>query len=210
VKNAALKSRLNAHAIEAGVDEAGRGCLAGPVVAAAVILPSDFSSLRLDDSKKLSEALRNSLREEILNQALAWGIGIATVDEIDKINILNATYLAMHRAVQQLHVLPQHLLIDGNRFKPFPGIEHTCVVGGDGKYLSIAAAAVLAKTTRDQMMKSLHEEFPVYDWNKNKGYGTMLHRSNIRRYGVNEHHRKSFRLLPDQLSLFDARDLHSL
>ncbi|MEZ5172840.1 MAG: ribonuclease HII [Bacteroidia bacterium] len=198
-----LKAFLNEGVTEAGVDEAGRGCLAGPVVAAAVILKPDYRSNVLNDSKKLNEKTRNQLREEIIQNCLAWAVGIASVEEIDKINILNASFLAMHRAIAQLNMQPKHLLIDGNRFKPYEGIPHNCIIGGDGKYLSIAAASVLAKTTRDSLMKELHAEFPAYGWDVNKGYGTLQHRESIRLQGANIHHRKSFRLLPEQLSLFD-------
>ncbi|MEZ5174543.1 MAG: ribonuclease HII [Bacteroidia bacterium] len=198
-----LKAFLNEGVTEAGVDEAGRGCLAGPVVAAAVILKPDYRSNVLNDSKKLNEKTRNQLREEIIQNCLAWAVGIASVEEIDKINILNASFLAMHRAIAQLNMQPKHLLIDGNRFKPYEGIPHNCIIGGDGKYLSIAAASVLAKTSRDSLMKELHAEFPAYGWDVNKGYGTQKHRESIRLQGANIHHRKSFRLLPEQLSLFD-------
>jgi len=187
--------------LEAGCDEAGRGCLAGPVVAAAVILPADFESELLNDSKKLSEKQRYQLRPIIEEQALAFGVGIVSHTEIDEINILNASFLAMHRAVAQLSVIPEHLLIDGNRFKAHPEIAHTCVVKGDGKLLPIAAASVLAKTYRDDLMNELHEKFPHYAWNRNKGYPTIAHRKAIEQYGVSPHHRMSFRLLEDQLKL---------
>lgn len=187
--------------VEAGCDEAGRGCLAGPVVAAAVILPEDFQNELLNDSKKLSEKQRYQLRPLIEEQALAFGVGIVSHTEIDEINILNASFLAMHRAVEQLNVQPEHLLIDGNRFKPHPEIPHTCVVKGDGKLLPIAAASILAKTYRDDLMSELHTQFPNYDWDKNKGYPTAAHRKAIEQYGVSPHHRISFRLLEDQLKL---------
>jgi ribonuclease HII len=187
--------------LEAGCDEAGRGCLAGPVVAAAVILPVGFSNNLLNDSKKLSEKQRNILRPIIEEQAISFGIGVVSPQEIDKINILNASFLAMHRAVEQLNPTPEHLLIDGNRFNAYPDIPHTCVVKGDSKYMSIAAASVLAKTFRDEIMQKLHAEFPNYAWNKNKGYPTTIHREAIKKHGVTIHHRKSFTLLPKQLKL---------
>lgn len=193
---------LNAGLLEAGCDEAGRGCLAGAVYAAAVILPQDFRNERLNDSKQLTEHQRYALREVIEREALAWAVGVVTPQEIDEINILNASFLAMHRAVAQLKIRPQHLLIDGNRFKPYPGIPHTTVVKGDGKYLSIAAASILAKTYRDDYMNRLHEEYPYYDWNHNKGYPTRKHRAGIAARGTTPYHRLSFNLLGDgQLSL---------
>jgi len=191
-----------AEAGEAGVDEAGRGCLAGPVVAAAVMLPSDFQHPLLNDSKKMTAAHRFELRAIILEKALAYGIGMASAEEIDQINILQATYLAMHRAIAQLKPWPNMLLIDGNRFKPFPEIVHRTVIGGDGLHLSIAAASVLAKTERDLLMEKLHEQFPHYGWNKNKGYGTAAHCKALEEYGYVAEHRKSFKLKSQQLSLF--------
>jgi ribonuclease HII len=187
--------------IEAGCDEAGRGCLAGPVVAAAVILPPKFKNSILDDSKKLSEKKRYALREIIEKEALAWAVGIVSPKEIDKINILNASFLAMHRAIDQLKVNPEQLLIDGNRFNPYPNTPHHCIIKGDGKYLSIAAASILAKTYRDDMMFELHKKYPIYDWDSNKGYPTKKHRLAIREYGNTQHHRKTFGMQPDQLSL---------
>ncbi|PKQ62737.1 ribonuclease HII [Labilibaculum filiforme] len=192
---------LHKNLIEAGCDEAGRGCLAGPVFAAAVILPKNFSNHLLNDSKKLSEKNRYLLREIIEKEAIAWAVGIVSHTEIDQINILNASFLAMHRAVEQLKTSPEHLLIDGNRFNPYPNINHTCIVKGDGKYLSIAAASVLAKTYRDDFMLLEHEKFPYYDWKNNKGYPTKKHRMAIREHGINSIHRKTFALLPDQLEL---------
>lgn len=193
---------LNPHLIEAGCDEAGRGCLAGAVYAAAVILPRDFRNDLLNDSKQLTERQRYALREVIEREALAWAVGVVTPQEIDEINILNASFLAMHRAVAQLKIRPQHLLIDGNRFKPYPDIPHTTVVKGDGKYLSIAAASILAKTYRDDYMNRLHEEYPYYDWNHNKGYPTRKHRAAIAARGTTPYHRLSFNLLGDgQLEL---------
>lgn len=193
---------LNADLIEAGCDEAGRGCLAGAVYAAAVVLPKDFRNELLNDSKQLPERQRYALREVIEREALAWAVGVVAPQEIDEINILNASFLAMHRAIDQLKVRPQHLLIDGNRFKKYPDIPHTTVVKGDGKYLSIAAASILAKTYRDDYMKRLHEEFPCYGWKRNKGYPTKEHREAIARYGTTPYHRLSFNLLGDgQLEL---------
>ena len=187
--------------IEAGCDEAGRGCLAGPVFASAVILPPDFENDLLNDSKKLSDKQRYALRPVIEEQAIAFAVGIVDHQEIDQINILNASFLAMHRAIEQLKIRPEHLLIDGNRFNPFPGIQHTCIVKGDGKFLSIAAASVLAKTYRDDFMNMIHQEFPEYDWKKNKGYPTLHHRQVIRKTGISPYHRKSFAGLADQLRL---------
>lgn len=192
---------LNKKRIEAGCDEAGRGCLAGPVVAAAVILPQSFKHELLNDSKKLTEKQREKLRPIIEENAIAWAVAIVSHEEIDEINILNASFLAMHRAVQQLSQQPEHLLIDGNRFKPYDGIEHTCVVKGDGKFLSIAAASILAKTHRDEWMEKAHQQYPHYAWNKNKGYPTKAHRAAIAEHGPCQLHRKSFRLLDEQLSI---------
>lgn len=189
--------------IEAGCDEAGRGCLAGPVVAAAVILPSDFSSELLNDSKKLSEKQRYFLRPIIEEQAISWAVGVVDNHEIDEINILNASFLAMHRAVDKLNQQPKHLLIDGNRFNPYPNIEHTCMIKGDARFMNIAAASVLAKTYRDDMMADLHEQFPQYVWKKNKGYPTKQHREAIQEHGASIFHRHSFTLLPGiQTKLF--------
>lgn len=178
---------------EAGLDEVGRGCLAGPVVAAAVILPQDFSHPLLHDSKQLSAALRHELREVILASALAWAIAEASHEEIDRINILNASFLAMHRAVDALEVRPEHLLVDGNRFTPYPGIPHTCIVKGDGKFASIAAASILAKTYRDDLMRRLHEQHPEYHWDSNAGYPTPAHKRAIAALGPTPWHRRSFR-----------------
>jgi ribonuclease HII len=196
-----LKSCLNNNILEAGCDEAGRGCLAGPVFAAAVILPGDYTHPILNDSKQLSHKQREKLRVEIERDAVAWAVGICSPAEIDEINILNASFLAMHRAVEKLDIRPEHLLIDGNRFKPFPGIPHSCIVKGDGKFLSIAAASVIAKTYRDDLMEALHLEFPHYRWDSNKGYPTKAHRAAILESGTTIHHRMSFRLLDGQLSL---------
>ena len=190
--------------IEAGCDEAGRGCLAGPVVAAAVILPKDFKNELLNDSKQLSEAKRKLLRPIIEKEAIAFAVSFVYETEIDEINILNASFTAMHRAVDQLSTRPEALLIDGNRFNPYPNIPHNCIIKGDGEFLSIAAASILAKTYRDDYMEQIHEEFPMYDWKQNKGYPTKKHRQEIFNHGDCKHHRKSFTLLPaNQLSLFD-------
>ncbi len=196
-----LHSFLKAGRLEAGCDEAGRGCLAGPVVAAAVILPKGFFHPMLDDSKKLSEKKRILLREVIEQKALAWSVAEIDAQKIDEINILNASILAMHKAVEKLNIKPEFLLIDGHRFHPFPGIEHSCEIKGDGRFLSIAAASVLAKTHRDDIMRRIHLEHPAYSWNKNKGYPTKEHRSGILKNGVSPYHRLSFRLLDDQLTL---------
>lgn len=180
--------------IEAGCDEAGRGCLSGPVVAAAVILPEGFKLPLLNDSKQLTERQRNMLRPIIEKESLAYGVGIVSQKEIDEINILNASILAMHRALDKLALTPQHILVDGNRFKPYNDIPHTTVVKGDGKYMSIAAASVLAKTYRDEIMYSLDKEFPQYNWKKNKGYPTKDHRAAIAEHGASIHHRMTFKL----------------
>ena len=193
----------NRNLIEAGCDEAGRGCLAGPVVASAVILPADFSNDILDDSKTLTKAKRNKLRPIIEKEALAFAVAFVSEKEIDEINILNASFLAMHRAVAQLNQKPEMLLIDGNRFTTYEGIPHECIIKGDGKFLSIAAASILAKTYRDEYMENIHENFPLYDWKQNKGYPTKKHRKAILENGDCMHHRKTFTLLSeDTLSLF--------
>lgn len=188
--------------LEAGCDEAGRGCLAGPVVAAAVILPPSVRIPGLDDSKKLSEAKREALRPLILEKAMAWAVAAVSPEEIDRINILKASFLAMHRAIDQLATRPEALLIDGNRFTPYPGLPHTCMIKGDGRFRSIAAASILAKTHRDALMEALHAEHPHYCWAVNKGYPTPDHRDAIRVHGPCAHHRRSFRLLPEQMELF--------
>lgn len=193
-----LLSYLYPDTIEAGCDEAGRGCLAGAVYAAAVILPPDFRNELLNDSKQLTEKQRYALRGVIEREASAWAIGIVSPEEIDKINILNASFLAMHRAIDGLKIRPEHLLIDGNRFNPYQGVPYTTVVKGDGKYMSIAAASILAKTYRDDYMNRLHEEFPVYDWIHNKGYPTPKHRSAIAEHGITPYHRKSFNLIGNE------------
>ena len=197
-----LLSYLHKELMEAGCDEAGRGCLAGAVYAAAVVLPPGFRNEQLNDSKQLTEKQRYALREVIEREALAWAVGVVSPQEIDEMNILNASFLAMHRAISALKVRPQHLLIDGNRFRPYPGIPHTTVVKGDGKYLSIAAASILAKTYRDDYMLRLHAEYPAYGWNRNKGYPTREHRAAIAAHGVTPYHRRSFNLIGDgQLEL---------
>lgn len=192
-----LKNCYNEGKIEAGCDEAGRGCLAGSVYAAAVIFPADYQNEELNDSKQLTDKKRHQLREIIERDALAWAVGVVTPEEIDKINILNASFLAMHRALDQLMVRPEAIIVDGNRFKQYGKIPHTCIVKGDAKYLSIAAASILAKTYRDDYMDGLAEEFPQYDWKSNKGYPTKKHREAIRQYGVTPYHRMSYNLLGD-------------
>ncbi len=196
-----LKLKIHQHLIECGTDEAGRGCLAGPVTAAAVILPDDFQHPWLNDSKLLSEKKRLELRPIIEAEAKCFAVAHAMVEEIDEYNILNASILAMHRAIEKLAVGPQFIAIDGNRFKPLNDIPHQCVVKGDSKYLHIAAASVLAKTYRDDYLSELDKEFPMYRWKKNKGYPTKEHRSALLKFGPTSYHRKSFRLLPDQLKL---------
>jgi ribonuclease HII len=187
---------------EAGCDEAGRGCLAGPVFAAAVILDPKKPIRRLDDSKKLSEAERNALRPEIEEKALAWAVASYSNQEIDKVNILKASFLSMHRALAKLSIKPELLLIDGNRFIPYPQTQHICIVKGDAKYQAIAAASILAKTHRDAFMEKIHQEFPQYNWQQNKGYPTLAHRAAIKEFGPCVHHRMTFNLLPAQISLF--------
>jgi len=186
---------------EAGTDEAGRGCLAGPVTAAAVSLPKNFNNDILNDSKQLSEVKRTLLRPVLEKEAVSYSVCHVFQDEIDEINILNASFLAMHRAIEKLNPIPDFIIVDGNRFKPYPNIDHECIIKGDGKYMSIAAASVLAKTYRDEYMTKIHEEFPMYNWKKNKGYPTKEHREAIKKYGITKYHRKSFRQLPEQLTL---------
>ena len=193
-----LKLHLHHDKIEAGCDEAGRGCLAGDVYAAAVILPEGFSNELLNDSKKLTESQRYRLRDIIEREAVSWAVGIVTAEEIDKINILRASILAMHRAVDKLKTRPQHLLIDGNKFTPYPGIPHTTIVKGDATYMNIAAASILAKTYRDDYMSSLAKEYPQYDWESNKGYPTAKHRAAIRKFGTTPYHRMSYNLLGEE------------
>lgn len=197
-----LQAYYQEHLMEAGCDEAGRGCYAGPVFAAAVILPRDFSHPLLNDSKKLSEKLRFELRAVIQEKALAYAVAQVDNEEIDRINILKASFKAMHLALDALVIRPGMLLIDGNRFVPYKKIPHTCVIKGDGIYASIAAASILAKTYRDEYMQQLHKEFPQYHWNRNKGYGTADHRESLIHHGLCKYHRKSFRLLPDQQELW--------
>tara|TARA_B100000900_G_scaffold410039_1_gene427015 strand:+ start:9147 stop:9746 length:600 start_codon:yes stop_codon:yes gene_type:complete len=196
-----LKPYYSEGVAEAGCDEAGRGCLAGPVVASAVILPPNFHNKLLNDSKKLSEKQRSLLRPIIQKEAISWAVGIVSAQEIDEINILNASFLAMHRAIKQLKRKPDQLLIDGNRFNPYKDIPYYCIIKGDSKFLSIAAASVLAKTHRDDIMQKLDLEFDSYSWKKNKGYPTIAHRKAIQEKGITPHHRKSFQLLPTQLKL---------
>ncbi len=196
-----LKAYFDKNLIEAGCDEAGRGCLAGPVYAAAVVLPKNYKNKWLNDSKKLSDADRYELRPEIEEKALAWAVGVVDHKEIDEINILNASFLGMHRAVDQLKVTPELLLIDGNRFKAYKNIKHQCIIKGDAKYLSIAAASILAKTYRDDFMKAAAVTHPEYSWESNMGYPTKKHREAIRQHGVTPLHRLTFQLLPAQLEL---------
>lgn len=189
--------------IEAGCDEAGRGCLAGPVYAAAVILPPDYHNDLLNDSKQLSEKKRDQLRSIIERDAVSWAVGIVDNQEIDQINILNASILAMHRALDQLTVCPQEIIVDGNRFKPYQDIPHTTIVKGDGKYMSIAAASILAKTHRDECMLALHQQYPQYHWDSNKGYPAPVHRQAIRLHGTTPYHRLTFQLLPPEQMMLD-------
>lgn len=197
-----LESHYYQGKVEAGCDEAGRGCLAGSVYAAAVIFPEDYQNAELNDSKRVTDKRRKQLREIIEHDAIAWAIGVVTPDEIDKMNILNASILAMHRALDQLKVRPEAIIVDGNRFKPYQNLPHTTIVKGDGKYLSIAAASILAKTYRDDYMDQLAQTYPQYDWLSNKGYPTKKHREAIRKYGITPFHRKTFNMLGDgQLTL---------
>ena len=196
-----LKKYFQKHLLEAGCDEAGRGCLAGPVYAAAVILPHNFHNELLNDSKKLTEQERNMLRPIIEKEAICWAVATASNIEIDSINILNASFLAMHRAIGKLTINPELLLIDGNRFKKYPNTEHKCIIKGDGIYMSIAAASILAKTYRDDFMLRLHNDFPQYCWNKNKGYGTLKHRNAIIENGFSPFHRKTFNVVNPQLEI---------
>lgn len=198
-----LESHYYDGLIEAGCDEAGRGCLAGSVYAAAVILPTDYTNADLNDSKKLTERQRYRLREAIERDALAWAVGVVTPEKIDKINILNASLLAMHRALDALKLRPEAVIVDGNRFKPYHGLPYSTIVKGDGKYLAIAAASILAKTYRDDYMNRLAEEYPQYDWRSNKGYPTKKHREAIRQYGITPYHRRSYNLLGDGQLSFD-------
>jgi ribonuclease HII len=197
----ALKKWFLKNTVEAGTDEAGRGCLAGPVVAAAVLLPANFYHPLLNDSKQLTEKQREILRPIIEKNALACGVSYVFEAKIDEINILQASILAMHLAIEKLAIEPEHIIVDGNKFKPYKNIPHTTVVKGDAKFMSIAAASVLAKTYRDDFMQQLDLEFPNYNWKQNKGYPTLFHRNAIREFGITDYHRKSFRLLPEQLKL---------
>jgi ribonuclease HII len=187
--------------MEAGTDEAGRGCLAGPVTAAAVILPEGFRNPLLDDSKKISAPMREDLAVVVREQALAWAVAHVDPETIDRINILSASILAMHRALDQLHPIPLAIAVDGNRFHPYREIPHTCLIKGDGRFLNIAAASILAKTSRDAVMQELHEAYPQYGWDRNKGYPTLAHRDALRKFGPTPFHRKSFRLLGEQLKI---------
>lgn len=198
----ALTKFYQTKVLEAGCDEAGRGCLAGPVYAAAVILDKHKRIKYLDDSKKLTHKQREELRFEIEEKALAWAVASFTNEEIDEVNILKASFLSMHKAIDNLTTKPQHLIIDGNRFIPYPKLTHTCIIKGDAKYQSIAAASILAKTHRDELMLKYHAEFPNYAWDENKGYGTLKHRAGIEEFGITPYHRKTFRLLKEQLELF--------
>lgn len=198
-----LKSHYYTDLVEAGCDEAGRGCLAGSVYAAAVILPPDYDNALLNDSKKLTEKRRYALRDDIIRDAVAWAVGVVTPEEIDRINILRASFLAMHRALDQLKVRPEAVIVDGNRFTPYRDLPYTTIVKGDGKYQSIAAASILAKTFRDDYMDALAKEYPYYDWQGNKGYPTRAHREGIRLHGISPYHRKSYNLLGDGQLSFD-------
>lgn len=196
-----LIKQYSTYNLEAGTDEAGRGCLAGPVVAAAVILPGDFYHPLLNDSKKISLKTRNLLRLYITEHALSYGVSFVFQEEIDRINILNASILAMHKALASLAVKPEYILVDGNRFKNYENISHQTIVKGDGKYMNIAAASILAKTYRDEYMEKIHEAYPDFNWAQNKGYPSPAHREAIKQFGLTEHHRKTFRLKPEQLRL---------
>ncbi len=196
-----LKPFFTENLIEAGCDEAGRGCIAGPVVAAAVILPRGIDFPEFDDSKKLTEKQREKLRVKVLENAAAYGVGIVSAEEIDEINILNASFLAMHRAIDQLKIRPELLLIDGNRFNKYHDLKHQCIVGGDAKYQSIAAASILAKTTRDHIMEELDTQYPAYNWKQNKGYPTIEHKNAVAEHGMSPYHRKTFNM-SIQLKLF--------
>jgi ribonuclease HII len=189
---------LNSAFIEAGLDEAGRGCYAGPVFAAAVILPNDFHHPLLNDSKQLNEKQRDLLRPVIERESIAYAVSSVDNEAIDNINILQASFIAMHQAIDKLKIIPEFLIIDGNRFKPYKNIQHQCIIKGDGKYASVAAASILAKTYRDEFMQQIHTAFPQYGWDKNKGYGTVFHRNAIEQYGLCAHHRKSFNIQPAQ------------
>ena len=196
-----LASNFSGFSLEAGTDEAGRGCLSGPVVAAAVILPIDFTHPFLNDSKQLSGKKRAQLRPFIEENALAFAVSFVWQDEVDKINVLQASITGMHRSIEMLQIEPEYIIVDGNKFNSYRDIPHKTIVKGDAKYLSIAAASVLAKTYRDEYMEKIHKEFPMYNWKKNKGYPTKEHRNGIRKFGITKYHRKTFKLLPEQLTL---------
>lgn len=196
-----LKLNYSGFTLEAGTDEAGRGCLSGPVVAAAVILPEDFQHDLLNDSKQLSEKKRQELRPFIEEHALSFSVSFIHQEEVDELNVLQASITGMHRSIEQLHIQPEYIIVDGNKFKPYKDIPHQTIVKGDAKFMSIAAASVLAKTYRDEFMEKIHKEFPQYNWQKNKGYPTQEHRNAIREFGATPYHRKSFKLLPEQLKL---------
>ena len=196
-----LKLNYSGFTLEAGTDEAGRGCLSGPVVAAAVILPEDFQHNLLNDSKQLSEKKRQELRPFIEEHALSFSVSFIHQEEVDELNVLQASITGMHRSIEQLHIQPEYIIVDGNKFKPYKDIPHQTIVKGDAKFMSIAAASVLAKTYRDEFMEKIHKEFPQYNWQKNKGYPTQEHRNAIREFGATPYHRKSFKLLPEQLKL---------
>ncbi|MDX1603690.1 MAG: ribonuclease HII [Salinimicrobium sediminis] len=196
-----LKKSYSKSTFECGTDEAGRGCLAGPVTAAAVILPKTFRNKLINDSKQLTELHRDKLRPIIEEKAICYSVQHIYMEEIDQINILNASILAMHNCIEKLDPAPEFILVDGNRFKPFASIPHECIIKGDGKFLSIAAASILAKTYRDEFMTRIHEEYPMYNWKQNKGYPTIEHREAIKKYGTTKYHRQSFKLLPEQLEL---------
>lgn len=196
-----LKLNFSKFILECGTDEAGRGCLAGPVTAAAVILPNAFSNSTLNDSKQISEKNREMLKKIIEDEAIAFAFKHIWPEEIDKINILNASILAMHKSIDSLNIEPEFIIVDGNKFKPYKTVPFQTIIKGDGKYLSIAAASVLAKTNRDAYMEKIHEEYPMYNWKQNKGYPTQEHRAAIKKYGITKYHRKTFRLLPEQLKL---------
>ena len=196
-----LASNYSGFTLEAGTDEAGRGCLSGPVVAAAVILPKDFTHPLLNDSKQLSEKRRDELRPFIEENAIAFGVSFVWQEEVDKINVLQASITGMHRSIEMLKTQPEFIIVDGNKFRDYPNIPHKTIVKGDAKYLSIAAASVLAKTYRDEYMAKIHQEFPMYNWQKNKGYPTKEHRNAIREFGATDYHRKTFKLLPEQTKL---------
>jgi len=196
-----LQHNFSGHILEAGTDEAGRGCLAGPVVAAAVILPENFKHLFLNDSKQLTEKQRFELKPFIEENALSYAVSFVWQDKIDKINILQSSILAMHQSIEQLNVVPEFIIVDGNKFHKYQSVPHQTIIKGDSKYMSIAAASILAKTHRDLYMEKIHNDFPAYNWKQNKGYPTKQHREAIRKIGINQHHRKSFKLLPNQLTL---------